>query len=378
MSDPADKPLTFNTLGHYDYPATPADESIRRIGWQLWKYFEKDEEDPFISEDSLKWANKQRLDYIAAPPACRPVMDEMQATFADWINDTQPSRWLQLVVLPPGDTNDVVQSWASDHGHHVVTPPPRDEMLQGGLHVELPIDCDGPLIVIPRLEHWFLRHQDGMQQVRELLRQAAQAKRHCVIGCNSWAWQFLKKSIGAGRLLPLGLTLNAFDADRLRSWLMDLAKADGQSAHVFRFSESGSKLGSDYFAKLAARSLGIPWVAWQLWRRALRLGPSQERRDEQKFPDEQTLWLSELDDFRLPRHDVNVALLTLHALLIHENLTSEQLDLVTPSLDASNVLPSLVEAEFIESHEGRYRCVPAVYPAIRSRLIDAGFPKDTL
>ncbi len=33
---------------------------------------------------------------------------------------------------------------------------------------------------------------------------------------------------------------------------------------------SSGELKSDYLKKLAAHSLGIPWVAWHLWRRSLR------------------------------------------------------------------------------------------------------------
>jgi hypothetical protein len=251
-------------------------------------------------------------------------------------------------------------------------------LLDRTADVNVTFDCDAPLVVIPQLERWFLRHQDGMCHVRKLLRQAARAERHCVIGCNSWAWQFLDNAVGAGRLLPLGLAPNAFDANRLRTWLMDLAEQDGEAGHVFRMIETGGVIANDFFAKLAARSLGIPWVAWQLWRRALRIGPGQEEISLQKFPDEKTLWVSKLEEFKLPNDDVDAALLSLHALLIHDGLTAEELDAVTPSVDAANVLPSLIAADVIEIVQGRYQCIAAAYPAIRSQLIDAGFSRDKL
>ena len=360
----------------------PADESIRRFSWRVWTYFDRDDDDPFISDDSLTWANNRRLDRIAAPPACRPIIEEMQATFSDWVADDQPSRWLQLVVLPPGDTNQTVATWANEYDHHIVNPPPREKLLDRSEEFSLPSDSEKSVMVIPRLEDWFLRHQDGMQHAGELLRQASRCERHCVIGCNSWAWQFLQKALGARRLLPAGLTFNAFHSDRLSDWLTDLAEHEdeqgGQHDPVFRLAESGEIAADDYFAKLAARSLGIPWVAWQLWRRSLRLGPNQKNLDQQKFPDERTLWVSEVEVFSLPSLHVDVSLLTLHALLIHGSLSADELDTVTPNVDASNVLPLLMEADLIDETKGRFWCVPAAYPLIRSQLIDAGFPRDEL
>ncbi|QEG41831.1 hypothetical protein [Roseimaritima ulvae] len=378
MNEPDAQRLTFNTLGKYDWPTMPTDESLKRFGWRVWKYFENDERDPFIADDSLSWANKRRLDYIASPPACAPVTDEMEATFSEWVVDDHPARWLHLVVLPPGDRSGVLQTWAEEYGHPIVEPPPRSALLDRSADFSVPGDDSDSLIVIPRLDSWFLRHQDGLAHVRRLLEQLSVLRRHCLIGCNSWAWQFLNKAVHAGRLVPVGLVPNAFDAVRLEAWLMELAEHDGQSDHVFRLSADGSIIDFNFFAKLSARSLGIPWVAWQLWRRALRVGPGDDRPHQQKFPDEQTMWVSGLDDFALPRQSVNIALLTLHALLIHDSLTADELNLVTPTAEASNLLPSLVEAELVDCADGRYACVPAAYPVIRSALIAAGFPKDVL
>ncbi len=355
-----------------------ADESIRNFSWKIWKRFGGKDEDPFISEDSLKWASDKHSAGIESPPACGPIMEEMQATFAEWICDPNPSRWLQLVVLPPADTNDLLRTWAIEHDHRIIDPPPRESLLDHSKVASVPLDCENTLVVIPQLERWFLRHQDGMMHVRRLLLQASKTKRHLIIGCNSWAWQFLNKAVSAGRLLPLGLTFNAFDADRLRNWLMPLSQSDNASEYVFRQSKNGLIADSDYFAKLAARSLGIPWIAWHLWHRAIRVRPSDQNIGHPKFPDEQTRWVSELEDLSLPIEDVDAALLTLQALLIHGGLTEEELDLATPSVDASNVLPSLVEADFVAHQNDGFQCKPDAYPAIRSRLVSAGFPEDKL
>lgn len=378
---------TLQPLGQYDWPTMPTDESLRRISWKLWKRYREKNDDPFIASESLHLANRRRLNKIAAPPACGPVVDELQATFADWSDDEDPARWLQLVVMSPCDSNNILRSWAKRESYHVVSPPPRSSLLTRPKESVIDFDCPEKVLVVPRLERWFLRHHDGLGYVRRLLTEASEARRHCVLGCNSWAWQFLCKAIGANLLLPLGLTFEAFGKDRLKQWLLELSSEnETETQWVFRFSTSGNKVftkdpSSDetdnYFAKLAATSLGIPWVAWHLWRQGLRFGPDEDQQKE-KFPDETTMWVAAIEEMHFPSADVDVSLLTLQALLIHDGLTSVELDLATPSVDASNILPSLLAADLVERDGDRYCVAPAAYPAVRTKLKDAGFPMDQL
>lgn len=365
----------------------PTDESLRRIGWKLWKRYQQKNDDPFISSESLRLANRRRLNKVAAPPACGPIVEELKATFADWADDEDPARWLQLVVMAPCDSNDIVRSWADQEGYHVASPPPRSALLKPSTESFVDFNCQEKVLVVPRLERWFLRHHDGLGHVRRLLIEASEANRHCVLGCNSWAWQFLCKAIGANLLLPLGLTFEAFDAERLKKWLLQLSSNDEtETDWVFRFSASGKEVfipdsssdeANNYFAKLAATSLGIPWVAWHLWRQGLRFGPDDDKQKE-KFPDETTMWVAAIEEMHLPSADVDVSLLTLQALLIHDGLSSRELDLATPSVDASNILPSLLAADLVERDGDRYYVAPAAYPAVRTKLNDAGFPMDEL
>ncbi len=386
--EPTDRIRTFNPVGKYEWPARPTEESLRRLTGKLWQTFRRAEEpDPFISDESLRWTNRTRLTDIAAPPACGPLLQEMEATFVDWIADNEPSHWLQLVVLPPCDQNDIVRSWATVNEYVILDPPSRDSITDPNSEFELPeIKGDG-VIVVPRLEHWFLRHHNGLREVRALLDQLTQLERHCVVGCNSWAWAFLVKAASAEAVFPCGLMFQAFDAARLRRWFGELASDGDESGQTFRSSMTGNDVfaavdeeetPSKFFYQLAARSLGIPWVAWHLWRRSIRLGPEKTADVKPMFADEETLWIAALEEFEMPKQDVESALLVLQALLIHDSLTAKQIELVTPNIGGVNVLASLVAAGFVLRESERYRCSPAAYPAIRTRLNDAGFPMDQL
>jgi len=384
----SDKVPTFNPVGSYQWPVRPTEQSLRRLAGELWRTFRRqDEPDPFISDDSLRWTSRSRLNHVAAPPACGPLLQEMDATFSDWIVDDEPSHWLQLVVFPPCDQNEIVRSWASVNDHVILEPPPRDTVLNCEDDLTLPEIEGNQVLVVPRLEHWFLRHRTGLGPVRKLMKQLTELEQHCVIGCNSWGWGFLSKTIGSDASVPCGLTFESFHASRLRDWFYELASEGEDHGRTFRLSLTGEDVfagvdddsePSHFFEKLSARSLGIPWVAWHLWRRTLRLGPDEESGVESRFPGEQTLWIAALDDFELPKKELETAFLILHALLIHDALNEEQLHLVIPTVSEANILPSLVNAGFVLREDSLYRCSPAAYPAIRARLNDAGFPMDEL
>ena len=151
-------------------------------------------------------------------------------------------------------------------------PEPERIDLIGAAAVgsETELDGDG-LLVIPRLEYWFLRQHNGLHALRSLLSRLACAERRCLVGCDSWAWRFLVKGAGADLALPRPGTFEPFDARRLRNWFATLARdSDGVTA-TFRLAGNGEDvLACDddgeprnaHQRQLAARSGGIPWVAW--------------------------------------------------------------------------------------------------------------------
>ncbi len=376
---------TFNSLGNYKTPAMPTDESLRRWSSKFWRTFRQEEKDPFVASNSLKWASDKRLNQVAPPPACGPLLRDLQATFAHWVADEEPVNWMQLVVLPPCDRNDVVRTWASKHAHAIIEPPQRDAILADKFS---PLDLPHKgVLVVPRLEYWFLRHSDGLRHVRGLLNQLVSLDRHCVIGCNSWAWRFLVKSVRADLSLPVGLAPPAFGAARLHLWFSEMAEQKPSSNERFRLSTTGDdvleldgkgKPKSDYLKRLAAKSFGIPWIAWHLWRSSLRVGANGDKRLADRFPDEQTLWISAFDEFILPSGYVAPSLLVLHALLIHDSLTKTQLESVLPSDVEPELLAGLRAVGFISQIGESYSCNPTAYPTVRRELIDAGFPIDRL
>ena len=364
----------------------PTDESLRRAGWKLWRRLRDNPQiDPFIADESLSLANKTQLDKLAAPPACGPLLDELTNTFADWLATPEPAHWVQLVVLPPCDQNDVLRSWAIANEHPIVEPPSRASLICRKPDA-IELDHSQKLLIVPRLERWFLRHHQGLNQLQQLLDQLADIQQHCIVGCNSWAWSYLSKAMQTQLVLPTPLTFEAFDRDRLSAWLYDLSVSDDLSS-TFRFAKNGdeifgeqakSKATADYFATLAAHSLGIPWVAWHQWRRSLKLSSAADHKVKERFTHERTVWVADLAELQVPRDDMQAGLLMLQSLLIHDRLTAAELAATIPGIQYSNVLSALLEAGIVYRDGDELRCVPAAYPAIRQSLSVAGFPGNPL
>ncbi len=454
------RPPGLVPLADYRSPGMPAEHVVRAMWRRIKGRFGSAEPDPVRADNRLQPTTLKVLDEVVGPPACGPLLDDFDAAVRAWVDEPTGS-FHCVVVLPPCDSTDLIGIWAQSRGHAVLCAPDRSQghaltVLSGhrtekaqaaqaekGGSGGAGSDCLTPghpssLLVIPRLESWFLRQRNGLLAVRALLAELQQSDRRCLIGCNSWAWAFLVRAAGAALVLPSPRTFVAFDAMRLQAWFSELAAGEksAQERIVFRLAHSGADvlatkkdggLACNYLEELAARSNGIPWVAWHLWRNALRTGidavetekasghahakTSGKEPDGQAAPSgaapgsgadaqatvgpegkaravsapdkgiaagERTFWVTNVPDPELPRHQDDNALLVLHALLIHGALDTAELLSVLPDATAAEVLPALLRLGFLEKQGNRLAVKPAAYPAVRRALLADGFPKGEL
>jgi hypothetical protein len=383
-------PVSLQPLADYTAPALPTEESLRRFYLRTRAVLLREAEAPFIATDRLEKTGGDLLDAIAPAPACGPFGRDMDAALTEWSAASTSS--LRLIVLPPCDENGLIEGWAGRHGHTLVHPPLPSDLISADGPVNSPLGPIDPagngILVIPRLEEWFLRHRDGLHHVHHLLDWLSRLERSCLVACDAWAWAFLCKAANAHMVLPEPVTGQPFDAARLRAWFLELAPEQGEESFTFRLSTTGDDVFAldedgnrctEYFDTLAARSRGIPWVAWNLWRRSLRSGLQDERgtddqADNSRIPGEATLWITDPPEQVVPETPDNVALFVLHALLIHGSLDADELAAVLPMDSRSTILSALVKAGVVSHGNGRYACMAAAYPVIRDSLASAGFP----
>ncbi|KEZ76044.1 hypothetical protein [Salinisphaera hydrothermalis] len=374
----------FGPLADYRAPAMPTRDTLQILAARARELLRRKPDAPLIDDARLRASTLDMLDEAAAPPACGPLIDELQTTLKDWLDDDHPSQRMQCIVLPPGDDNHVLGMWAETYGHAVLEAPER-EALPGAGPAALPELAGDRVLVIPALESWFARQRDGLWLVRALLDRLAELDRRVVVGCNSWAWQYLVRAIRADAVLPAPLIFQPFDALRLHRWFSAISASQAEPIQFLDASSGDDILAldddgrpHDRLFSLAARSHGIPWIAWRLWRRSLRRRIPDDEADEAPEvadDDAHTLWVIALDEFSLPGRGNDDALLVLHALLIHGPLMPHQLADVLPFTGAGNTLNSLLAAGILEHDaHGRLVCTPEAYPAIRTGLTTAGFP----
>ena len=367
----------------------PADDAVRTWAGRVRELFRRREEaGPLIAEEKLRRAEEAAPAGDAPAPACEALLRDLDAELTGWLSGLgDRGTRVRLVVLPPGDRDGLLRAWAERRGVAVLEPPARGDLAGGAAPPDLSgeFSGDGGPLVVPRLEQWFLRREDGLGRVRGLLAAVAGGDRRVLLGCNGWAWAFLKAAAGAHLGLPAGRTFAAFGPGRLAAWFAELA-ADAGGAE-YRSPLTGRPISTDgtvddFHRTLAARSLGVPWVAWDLWRRSLRTeAPDEDGNGKPAAPappgGRRTLWVAALEEFTLPTRHEPEALLALHALLIHGPLADAELAAVAPDAGGPPTASALLAAGFVRREAGgELSVVPAAYPAVRAGLVAAGFPAD--
>lgn len=372
-------------IGEYDCPSLPVDEWFKAIATRVRAVFRSDDK-AFIADDRLKQATLKRLDQAVAPPACGPVIAELDASIKEWLDEPATAERIKAIVLPPCEDNDVIGAWARDAGHRIVTCNGAGDIPAALAMLDTIEDDPASLLVIPRLERWYLRRLDGLAGIRTLMAVLAVRKHRTVIGCNAWTWTYLSKAAGIDMLVGTPLCFAPFDAERLREWFGELARDDITRGVRFRHTDDGSDIltddvadgkSLDFFRTLAGRSRGIPWVAWHMWRLMLRT-------DEGKGDDDvggtrrETLWVTALEELVLPGDRPRDTLLILHALLLHGEMRAADLRAVLPIVGESVVPAALVMSGFVQRDGDRLSIRPEAYPAVRSGLETAGMSMGAL
>ena len=382
------KPPELIALSDYTAPTMPTEQAFRATCARLKRRM-FGAEGPLLQHSGLDPAALAVINDLADPPECGPLLQALDEQFGEWSRDAGALPWLRTLVIPPCDTHGTLATWAQTRGHELLHEPDRIDLTGLVTKDKLPDLAGDGLLVIPQLERWFLRERNGLHAVRSLLSQLASTERRCLVGCDSWAWRFIVKAAGADLALPRPQTFEPLDARRLRDWFATLARdSDGVTA-TFRLTGNGEDVlacdddgepRNTHLRQLAARSGGIPWVAWHLWRASLKVNageePLSDRAAAATAGDARTVWVVRIDDVELPASNEDRSLLVLQALLIHGGLTPDEINAVLPTTGEPDMLAALVTSGHLQRDQGSDRhCVsPTAYPAVRDALKAAGFP----
>jgi len=394
MSD--DSLQRYIKLRNFEAPNMPTQRAFEIYFAKALTLLKKDEEndEDAISSDRLYKTPEADLATSATQIASEPLLAILDENLTDWLNSATPNDTLKIIVFPPCDDHSILQSWAERNKLECLESPTPESILSG--EAVLPDISNGSVLVIPRLEAWMMRTYYGLSLIKQLLAAIENTERKIVVGCNIYAWEFLKKAVNAASFLPDPMTFQALDSKQLRDLFYSFhTKSDSANITLYHQKSAQDIFAEDdednesYFKILAATSRGIPWVAWHLWRNNLltqKEEPESEDTDKKAADDaedkalpaassdQQILWVSALKEFTLPNSGNDLLLLVLQAILIHHEISVDHLLKVLPDIKPTEAIPLLKRAGIITQKEGKLRCKPEAYPAVREGLIASGFP----
>ncbi len=335
----------FIPLAQFSLPSPPVTQKVKRQIKFFRNLLKKDDEKqelPFQEDHDLQQLPDWKLNRIAPSPDFKNGVEKFQNEIRDWLeNDHNHKLPIITFISPPfyGYEN-ILNQWSELQNLKCVEPPTYEQILTFDKSWFTNPNEDKPWI-FPNLERAFLRHADGLNLIRSFLDKAYSGELgKGIIGCNSWTWKYLNY-LWRGRL-PITLTIQAFDQEKLSEFFYSLSNQSGKRQFLYRQSDNGkfvilpkdqkqnSREMSNFLQSLAAYSRGNPGVAWEYWRTSPRLEPDKiiEEDDDKQNDDlsEITIWITPWNQIKkptLPPGSINEKIIILHTLLIHNGLTGD-------------------------------------------------------
>jgi hypothetical protein len=387
----------FVPLDDYRPPDKPAVSAAQHRWVSLKRLFGRGKRDgntPAKAEADLSGLPRERLDTLVRPLDWDAGAEVLRQTLA---RDARRLPVSFLIGPPGGGVADLLRALAARQDARRIEPPSFDDLLAGGTAWLDAWTGDAQSWVLPHLEHCWLRHPAGLESVRALLARASIGDLgRGVIGCDSWAWAYLRHVAP----MPVAgvLTVQAFDSQRLARLLRSLAAVDADRRLHFCNARTGKRIiavndeddgdGGLDMQNLAAQAGGNPAIARALWRARLRSEPHGDENGESPQQDEppqgerdtEIVWVSGLRDeleLELPDSLREDAALVLHTLLLHNGLPAWMLAALLPlhRFRVQTILPQLSAAEIVERDvDDRWRVTATGYAPVRAFLRERGFP----
>lgn len=401
------QPWRFVNLNQYRVPPEPTGQAVRKgfLGfWDRLKRARSPARSPTVEID-LEYMSSNLLAEAAPTPDWRDGVPALHEALQDWWNER--SGKFQIVLgAPYSGTAEIAEHWASAFRCPVLPDPPLEQIKSGGHRWLEQLDQSPDRVwVIPRLERFYLRHSQGLAMLRVLLDKISSFPTRFLLACDSWAWAYLSNALHIDALFPTPLVLEAFNQEGLDSWFRFLAAQTPAKEFVFRQADNGNLVVhpaevaqeergrkekiTDFLARLASFSRGIPGVAYTIWRYSLRItqsGEIQEKAPEAAADNglHRNIWVEPWYRLNLPslptldRRDRS--LFVLHTLLLHDGLSSQLLAQVLPfpGSQIQGSLQFLRVAGVVALDQDRWRVAAAAYPGVREFLRYEGYLVDDL
>lgn len=411
------KKWRFVRPDNFALPEKPTGEKAASFFRNFWyKFYEKTDENRAVDVQSeLKTIPQKQLDWIAPFPLWKEPAEEVFSILKPWLEDVDSEELFRVFIAPPGGgLDEILLAMAKAKGWEVISSPDYEQLMGTDFSWidNIPRSSDVP-IVIPKLESVFLRHYNGLEHLRLLIEKLFHHEQRCVIGCNSWLWEYLEVAMHVGDGFPEPYFMQSMNAKNLQEFFCDLEAQKGENTTIFRQSDNGSlvlpveataegKLDKDllseyqaskddypviFLKKLAVESRGIPLVAWALWRNSLKFALEDEvaeaAKDVASIDMGKTIWVKPFENIVIPEMPANTGQSTsflLLFLLIHNGLPPDVIfELLEFEKDQIvSLLHRLKKAGIVVAERGLWRVSWQGYPEVRRFLAREDFLLDSM
>lgn len=362
-------PSELTPLGTYCWPQGETTQALEYIFEKLKSKVPWRGDDDVTTPENLHTLKEQSAVDAAQTRLCSVLFECLDQTYGAWISDETARPQARVFVHAPVD-HSVLQDWASKRGYLVLNDIE-----------DLQTNASAKVIVIPQLDAHLLRHEDALVKIRDTLKLIANADTKIIVGCNSWAWRYLRAVTSLNLVFDRPDTIPAFDANALAALLKPVIAQNRDPAKfmsadtdkpIFQCDDDGA-LNDPFFAKLAKRSLGLPWVAIEMF-----FCDTVSASDEEQNTVDDRVWLRLSAPPTLPSKDNSVLCMALQNLLIHGPSSTETLAEICPKNAPDYLWTVLERFGFIETTNKITHISTYHYPAIRSALSTAGLNLDKL
>ncbi|MBE9068356.1 hypothetical protein IQ260_17020 [Leptolyngbya cf. ectocarpi LEGE 11479] len=262
---------------------------------------------------------------------------------------------------------------------------PDVESLQKSLRQQADSLHNREIVVIPCLEHCFLRSVEGLKSMDYFTQHLlTDPSRFWILGLGQVGWQYLQAISALDGYSNRITHLNELTGKQLKEWLDPIVS---ELNIEFQSSSLRAKVTNEnvdwqekYFSTLADKTDGIDTVAVQLFLNTLQViddDPEKEQTASEKpsKPFQNRKIQARLAEQPSMPELEGESIYLLYSLLLHRTLTklelAESLGLTLYQIEP--LVQTLRKAGIIEQQEQRFRLNPVYYPLVHTKLAGDNF-----
>jgi hypothetical protein len=370
-------PEELITLGSFEWPRGETRQTLGHLIEKVKTGFSGVTGSNPIAEQDLNSVSQDALQSCASDMLGAHLGELLERSYLDWLTASDAPARCRAFIMPPTNQT-LLHDWATRHDFHIFAPKDNVDDLPP----------NGP-VILPNLEQFLTRDHRRVRDMSDLLDHLASRGGNTLIGCNSWAWLYLKQFDNPHLLFEDVKTIPAFNADGLAAILQRALTKEGtaktltsiESGDAILTRDSDGALKDPFLQNLAGRSLGHPCVALEMFfRRIAEIDTGDDDEEDAKKDGDHAdkIWAGLPKPRSLPSGSGQSPLFALHALLIHGPRPVSALNAQLPCRHANGTWAQLKRAGFIDIENGTARVTRHSYPDIRSELGAAGFNLDKL